>query len=247
MKLPTFNLVMAGSPRRGDRGRLGEPSLPPMESAWSVAGQAKTEIRKPVAQSAFTMIEIALALGVIGFALVAIIGILPAGLNVQRLAREDTLIAQDGPFLMQAIRNGAPAVLTNGEYQVIGGPSVSVGGATSLDFLTNYVDQITTTFITGNSTTVVNYAGAFTNGAAILGLLSRPDFPGTNVVTTAKMRGFSGGATEQNGSNAVIAFRYYMDVEVTPFSTYSEAALDQDNNGQFTKHCPSTRTSITSD
>ena len=38
--------------------------------------------------SAFTMVEIALALAIIGFALVAIIGVLPFGLNVQRQNRE---------------------------------------------------------------------------------------------------------------------------------------------------------------
>src|SRR6266516_2625531 len=43
----------------------------------------------------FTMVEIAIAVAVIAFALVAIIGILPAGLQVQKENREDTLMAQD--------------------------------------------------------------------------------------------------------------------------------------------------------
>jgi type II secretory pathway pseudopilin PulG len=58
----------------------------------------------------FTMIEIAIAIGVIGFALVAIIGILPAGMEVQKDNREDTLISQDAPYFLDAIRNGAPVV-----------------------------------------------------------------------------------------------------------------------------------------
>src|SRR6266498_5438926 len=58
-------------------------------------------------ERAFTMIEIAIALGVIGFALVAIIGILPAGLEVQRDNRSETIINQDGTFWLEAIRNGA--------------------------------------------------------------------------------------------------------------------------------------------
>ena len=57
---------------------------------------------------AFTMVEIAIAIGVIGFALVAIIGILPAGMNVQKDNREDTTIGQDAPYFMDAIRNGCP-------------------------------------------------------------------------------------------------------------------------------------------
>lgn len=59
------------------------------------------------ATSAFTLIEIAICLGIVAFALVAIIGILPAGLQVQRDNREDTIINQEGTYLMEAIRNGA--------------------------------------------------------------------------------------------------------------------------------------------
>ncbi|MDB6059445.1 MAG: hypothetical protein JWO95_3289, partial [Verrucomicrobiales bacterium] len=56
--------------------------------------------------SGFTMIEIAIALGVIGFALVAIIGILPLGLNVQKDNREDTIASQDGQYFMDLLRYG---------------------------------------------------------------------------------------------------------------------------------------------
>ncbi len=52
------------------------------------------------------MVEIAIALGVIGFALVAIIGILPSGLEVQRDNRSETIINQDAQFWMEAIRSG---------------------------------------------------------------------------------------------------------------------------------------------
>src|ERR1700683_5220600 len=79
----------------------------------------------------FTMIEIAIAIGVIGFALVAIIGILPAGLDVQKDNREDTLISQDAPYFLDAIRNGAPLFA--------GLPNANAHG---LDFLTNYVQSI---------------------------------------------------------------------------------------------------------
>jgi type II secretory pathway pseudopilin PulG len=57
--------------------------------------------------AAFTLIEIAICLGVIAFALVAIIGILPAGLQVQRDNREDTIINQEGTYLLEAIKSGA--------------------------------------------------------------------------------------------------------------------------------------------
>ncbi|MGI8966215.1 MAG: type II secretion system protein, partial [Limisphaerales bacterium] len=50
---------------------------------------------------AFTMIEIAISLAVIGFAVVAIIGVLPYGLQPQGRNHEDTLINQDGPYLLE--------------------------------------------------------------------------------------------------------------------------------------------------
>src|SRR5437868_9448323 len=56
---------------------------------------------------AFTIIEIALCLAIIGFALVAIIATLPRGLNVQKRNREETIIGQDSEVWMDAIRSGA--------------------------------------------------------------------------------------------------------------------------------------------
>ena len=53
------------------------------------------------------MVEIAIALAVIGFALVAIIGVLPSGLEVQKDNREETNINQDAVYFMDAIRSGA--------------------------------------------------------------------------------------------------------------------------------------------
>jgi type II secretory pathway pseudopilin PulG len=66
-------------------------------------------------ESAFTMVEIAISLAVIAFALVAIIGVLPLGLDVQKENRQETIINQEAGFLMDAIRNGARGLsdLTN--------------------------------------------------------------------------------------------------------------------------------------
>ena len=57
-------------------------------------------------QLAFTMIEIALCLAIVGFALVAIIGALPMGLNVQKENREETIINQDATVWIDALRAG---------------------------------------------------------------------------------------------------------------------------------------------
>src|SRR6185295_11838839 len=72
-------------------------------------------------ESAFTMVEIAISLAIIAFALVAIIGVLPLGLDVQKENRQETIINQDAGYFMDAIRNGARG----------------------LDDLTNYVTGIT--------------------------------------------------------------------------------------------------------
>ena len=72
------------------------------------------------------------------------------------------------------------------------------------------------------------------SGQMILGLLSTPEiFPSvygnsTNTVT-ARLRAMTGAATEQNGSNAVTAFRYKMDVEIAPFDSASINSLDSTN------------------
>lgn len=57
-------------------------------------------------EAAFTMIEVAMSLAIVAFAMVAIMGVMPTGLNVQRQNREETVISQDASFLMEAIKSG---------------------------------------------------------------------------------------------------------------------------------------------
>lgn len=172
--------------------------------------------------SAFTMIEIALSLAVIGFALVAIIGILPLGMNVQRENREETIINQDATLLLEAIRNGNRG----------------------FDDLTNYVIAITNTWATYDdmrnldrtrvdwyTPTAASIAGReLTNGFRIVGLLSTPryvpdPFNGgfiSNYVV-ASFRAMSGAAAEkfpQDDPNArEMAFGYRLISEVIKFGT----------------------------
>jgi len=96
--------------------------------------------------SAFTMIEIAICLAIVGFALVAIIGVLPIGMNTQRDNREETIINQDAIMLINAIRTGARG----------------------MDDLTNYVSGVAAYSATNN------YLTNITSGAQIVGLLSTP-------------------------------------------------------------------------
>jgi type II secretory pathway pseudopilin PulG len=173
-------------------------------------------------ERAFTMVEIAIAIGVIGFALVAIIGILPAGMNVQKDNREDTLISQDAPYFLDAIRNGV-AVSNGGLYY---------NTSHSLDFLTNYVQSIQFVGQSNGAPYIINtypnanYPGW--SGAEIIGLLSvpqynynAPGFASNYFDTVATVRALSGPATEQNGLNSVMAFTYKMEVMITPFNSFA--------------------------
>ena len=78
-------------------------------------------------ESGFTMAEIAIALGVIAIALIAILGVLPTGLQVQRDNREETIINQDARLLLQALKTagredlapsdlGSFVVITNDKF-----------------------------------------------------------------------------------------------------------------------------------
>jgi type II secretory pathway pseudopilin PulG len=179
---------------------------------------------------AFTMIEIAIAIGVIGFALVAIIGILPAGLDVQKDNREDTLISQDAPYFLDAIRNGAPVI-----------SNVLANPAHGLDFLTNYVQSIRFDYIVNGVTNRSFTNNSFGSGAVIVGLLSTPQtnflspfFSSNYFDVTATVRALSGPATEQQtgantGLSSAMAFTYQMEVMVTPFNNFAPSTINYMN------------------
>jgi hypothetical protein len=186
------------------------------------------------------MVEIAISLAVIGFALVAIIGILPTGMNVQKENRHETIINQDMTVWMNAIRNGSQG----------------------LDDLTNYVMAITNSMTewdysggTLNSNaqhfqiaytingSTLNGAGttpqyALTNGSRIVGLLSTPRMvpitagpPNGGVIVgyysnyvVASVRSMSGAASEKppqiNSDVQDLGLSYRLISEITPYQEY---------------------------
>ena len=115
----------------------------------------------------FTMMEIAICLAIIGFALVAIIGVLPIGMNTQRDNRQETIINQDASVLLNDIRSGARGAdeLTNYVYAISNAITFfPQSGAPS------FVGHFGYTYTSG-------YNGyALTNGFRIIGLLSTPEF-----------------------------------------------------------------------
>jgi len=190
-------------------------------------GTEKT-VRKPGrGQAGFTMVEIALSLAVIGFALVAIIGVLPLGLDVQKENREETIINHEASYFMDAIRNGERG----------------------LDDLTNYVTGITNywTDFDANTNSVgsgrfgYSYFGStvtpsfpLTNGYRIIGLLSTPKYlpspipPFRSNHVVAYVRALSGSAAEKAPQNDTavqdLDFSYQLVSEVVPIPTYDGAS-----------------------
>jgi prepilin-type N-terminal cleavage/methylation domain-containing protein len=122
---------------------------------------------------AFTMVEIAISLAVIGIALVAILGVLPLGMQAQRSNREATVINSDAGVFVDAIR----------------------GGARGADDLVNYVVMITNTISHDVYSNPSLMSGGpkpiLTNGAVIIGLLSTPEFVDSNSLPTTPLNAVS--------------------------------------------------------
>jgi prepilin-type N-terminal cleavage/methylation domain-containing protein len=183
----------------------------------------------------FTMIELALCIAIVAIAMVAIMGVMPAGMGVQKQNREDTIIAQDATHWMEAIRGGALLFDDVTNYvdfiavrrQMTGSPQV----------LTNYYPGI---FFNSPGANALDPSRRLTRSETVFGLLSLPkydtlpnDFANnpvslTNTVT-AVVRAFSGSLNDkilpQNlsdrpaDSQLGFAFRYLMRVEIVPVAT----------------------------
>ncbi len=125
------------------------------------------------------MVEIAICLAIIGIALVAIIGVLPIGINVQKDNREETLINQDATVFIENIRNGTRGLddLTNYVYAItnfwtyypLTGPP-QPGHNNGYGYAGYSVDPLYPTAGPPTAGTPI------TNGLRIIGLLSTPEF-----------------------------------------------------------------------
>jgi type II secretory pathway pseudopilin PulG len=180
---------MKFTPDTGPRTPDPERPLRPAHSLSGAGGSPPAVSRSAVPcplrhAAAFTMIEIALCLAIIGFALIAIIGVLPLGMGTQRETREETIISQDATMLLEAIRNGSRGLddLTNNVYAIT---NYAADYDNQGKFLRSHVAGYTRAGASINST-AENWL-AITNGLRIIGLLSTPEyttaFPGsfTNV------------------------------------------------------------------
>lgn len=172
------------------------------------------------AAAAFTMVEIAISIAVVAFALVAILGMLPTGFDVQRRNRESTIIHQDASIWLEALR----------------------GGAWGLDYLTNHVDALA---ISGTPLTpprAYDGTNGFRTGREIVGLLTQPALLQTGAVerlhprpTTAYVRAISGPAGEKTPRND-FAFTYRLTSEITPLLTLPVARARQPAETNYLEH-----------
>lgn len=150
-------------------------------------------------EAAFTMVEIAISLAVVAFALVAIVGVLPTGLQVQKDNREETIVNADGSYLLEAIRTGNDrlGLLSNAVY------FASIG----------YKD--------GSRDVFVNEDGLL-DGQRLVGLLSTPKSRTVEGVSNvvAWVRGLTGTAIDRDPNARDVAFRYQLISEVIPFTGF---------------------------
>src|SRR5271156_1173175 len=140
-----------------------------------------TDFRRAVA--AFTMVEIAICLAIIGIALVGIIGVLPYGMNTQRDTREETLINQDVSELLPMITQGMRGAddLTNYVYAITNywtlynSRGTALGTAKPMGYTFNSTGGSLPPY---PSQTAAYTNVKLTNGANIIGLLSTPEYVG---------------------------------------------------------------------
>lgn len=169
------------------------------------------KVTQQSSKSGFTMVEIAISMAIAAFALVAILGNLPKGIQVQQENREDTLVNQDAALIMEAIRNGARGFRG----------------------LTNQVDRIEIVSSTGVNSILSLQDPApipqlISSPANLIALLSTPkylftDNTGNAAITnsvSAVIRSLSGSSGEKDPDLADFAFKYRVESEVIPFNPF---------------------------
>ena len=194
--------------------------------------------------AAFTMVEIAICLAIIGFALVAIIGVLPVGMNVQKANREETIINFDANYLLGLLRSGAQdtnsfgtASLTNYLIAItnvstgFNSNGVPLGGQPTLSWFipTGYQSWVNGNEFTGTTNFLINDAN-------VIGILSTPKYVfqvGTkgNFISNsmvADFRAITGSVMDQGSTSAShdFAFTYRVTIEIVQSATFPYAYND---------------------
>ena len=161
----------------------------------------------------FTMVEVALSIAIIAFAMIAILGVLPTGLEVQKNNREDTVINEDGTYFLELLQNGSEGDADLEHYvQFI---EIRRGGQRQR-------------FSAGNSDLPWNTR-------TIVGLLSTPRRFENDAVASevfADVYAISGVLSEKSailrGNEAArqTAFEYRLKVDIHPYRSYASQSLN---------------------
>jgi type II secretory pathway pseudopilin PulG len=220
---PSSSLPLSKEPSLGQNSRRSWRQR--RESRLAGRGAARRSER------AFTMIEIAISLAVIGFALVAIIGILPTGMQVGRDNREETIINQDLSVFLDAIRNGERGLddLTHYVYAITNVDTQYGAQGNVLRQDTNGYTYVGSTL----NNSPMSPAFPINTGMRIVGLLSRPKYTWTGGVrvpilhsnyVAAYVRSISGGANEKypqtNPTVQDLGLSYRLALDVVPYASY---------------------------
>ena len=188
------------------------------------------------------MMEIAISLAVIGIALVAIIGVLPIGMNVQQANRQETIIGEDSSVFMNAIRNGTLGLddLTNYVYAITNYWAQYAPGASTSGRGTSGSGGIVAQGVNGYTFALASVASGYPSGPAqpltsaanIIGLLSTPEYiavPGDGIGDVA---GQPIPSLEFGGiSNHIVAYCYSVSGPAIEKPPQDNPILRQDSFG----------------
>lgn len=174
-------------------------------------------------EAAFNLVEVALALALVAFALTAIFGVLPAGVNVQRDNRAEVIINYDARYWMEAIRSGQMPLSFNTDG------SVKEWQAVSHSALTNHVYWVRVERPAPNGTTTTfRYANQSDWPESVIGWLSFPNdivdavLPESGVKKFAKVRSLTGRMGDA-ASGADAGFYYLLETSIAAAASSSSS------------------------
>jgi hypothetical protein len=168
------------------------------------------------------MVESALSLAVVAFALVAIMSVLPKGVTVQKENREDTLSNQEGHYWLEAIRTGGRGLHDITIYVEL------IQVITNYDGRVEFMPADTAKLPSG---TTVNLKGDFytnlvlkplspTDVMALLSILKTDLRSTTTNNIIAQVKAITGPAADQGALTNEFSFRYQLHTEITPYTSF---------------------------
>lgn len=176
-------------------------------------------------KAAFNLVEVALAMAIVSFGMMAVFGILPAGVMAQRDSRIETIINYDARYWMEAIRSGQ--VPLNFNYNPDGSIlSVKEWQSVSHSALESHVSKVRVARLNAiNIFSQANHPPTTTANPigwpeSVIGRLSFPDSlsdltpPEPVIIKTAKVRSLTGRLGGPVTGDA--GFYYLLETKIEP-------------------------------